>query len=167
MNTNNNATDKHLTLLGSGTTHYPESPQEAILETFPNRYPDRDYCITFECPEFTARCPVTDQPDFGTIRIQYVADRKCIESKSLKLYLFAYRNHNTFHEDAVNRILDDLVEACNPRRMTVEGNFNPRGGISISVSAEHYCPAKSDRKSETPKYPSTKENRKPKKQIPK
>jgi len=126
-----------LSLLRAGETSYPDSPADARLETFANRYPDRDYWVTFDCPEFTSRCPVTNQPDFGHIRIRYVPDQRCIESKSLKLYLFAYRNHNTFHEEAVNRILDDLVSACEPREMTVEGEFNPRGGISISVEARH------------------------------
>lgn len=124
-----------LTLLGATGTAYPEDPAEARLETFPNRYAVRDYWITFHCPEFTARCPVTNQPDFGEITIRYVPDACCIESKSLKLYLFAYRNHNTFHEEAVNRILDDVVAACSPRQAIVEGRFNPRGGIRIDVEA--------------------------------
>jgi 7-cyano-7-deazaguanine reductase len=108
-----------------------------VLETFQNRHPHRDYWITFRCPEFTARCPVTNQPDFGTISIRYVPDQRCIESKALKLYLFAYRNFNTFHEESVNRILDDVVSACGPRRAVVEGDFNARGGISIHVSASY------------------------------
>ena len=126
-----------LTLLKRGETAYPETPEEANLETFPNRYADRDYWVQFDCPEFTARCPVTNQPDFGHIIIRYVPDRKCIESKSLKLYLFAFRNHNTFHEEAVNRILDDIVAACDPREVVVEGRFNPRGGISIGTTAAY------------------------------
>lgn len=131
------ANRSELTLLGANETHYPESPGEARLEVFENRYANRDYWITFRCPEFTSRCPVTNQPDFGTITIRYVPDRTCIESKSLKLYLFAFRNYNTFHEEAVNRILDDLVAACKPRRACVEGHFNPRGGISIQVEATY------------------------------
>ena len=126
-----------LTLLRRSTTHYPTSPDEARLETFANRYRGRDYWITFECPEFTSRCPVTNQPDFGHIRIRYVPDRRCLESKALKLYLFAYRNHPTFHEEAVNRILDDVVAACDPREIVVTGEFNPRGGISIRVHVHH------------------------------
>ncbi len=126
-----------LTLLGQGERQYPESPDDAKLETFENQYAQRDYWITFDCPEFTSLCPVTNQPDFGHIIIRYVPDRRCIESKALKLYLFSYRNHNTFHEEAANRILDDIVKACAPRRVIVEGNFNPRGGISISVHVEH------------------------------
>lgn len=125
----------NLTLLRQNESNYPESPDTARLETFANRYPERDYWITFECPEFTARCPITNQPDFGRIAIRYVPDTACIESKSLKLYLFSYRNHNTFHEEAVNRILDDITAACAPRKIIVEGEFNPRGGISIKVRA--------------------------------
>ena len=128
---------KNLTILKSGATKYPESPDEAELETFDNKYPDREYWITFDCPEFTARCPITNQPDFGKITIHYVPDKKCIESKSLKLYLFSFRNHNTFHEEVVNRILDDLVAACHPRKAFVFGDFNPRGGISIRVKARY------------------------------
>lgn len=136
MNTNNQKTKK-LTLLGHNETVYPESPDDARLETFDNQYANRDYWITFDCPEFTSRCPVTNQPDFGTITVRYIPDEQCIESKALKLYLFSFRNHNTFHEEAVNRILDDLVAACNPRKMTVTGNFNPRGGIRIDVEATY------------------------------
>ena len=126
-----------LSLLRGGEREYPESPGNARLETFPNRYADRDYWITFECPEFTSRCPVTNQPDFGRIEIRYVPDQCCIESKSLKLYLFSYRNHGTFHEEAVNRILDDVVRTCDPREIVVTGDFNPRGGIAIRVEAAH------------------------------
>ena len=126
-----------LTLLKRGETAYPETPEEASLETFPNRYADRDYWVQFDCPEFTPRCPVTNHSDFSHIVIRYVPDRRCIESKSLKLYLFAYRNHNTFHEEAVNRILDDIVAACDPREVVVEGRFNPRGGISIGTTASY------------------------------
>lgn len=126
-----------LTILKASETRYPSSPDEARLECFDNRYPDRDYWVTFDCPEFTSRCPITHQPDFGKITIRYIPDRKCIESKSLKLYLFSFRNHNTFHEEVVNRILDDLVAACQPRRAIVIGDFNPRGGISIKVEVEY------------------------------
>ncbi len=126
-----------LTILRAGERDYPASPDEAKLETFENRHPERDYWITLDCPEFTSLCPVTNQPDFGRITIRYVPDSRCIESKSLKLYIFSFRSHNTFHEEAVNRILDDLVKACAPRKAIVEGAFNPRGGISITVTAEH------------------------------
>ncbi len=126
---------KGLTLLGRTSTRYPDSPDKAKLEAFRNAYAGRDYTIRFTCPEFTSRCPITDQPDFGEITIEYVPDRLCLESKALKLYLFSFRNHNTFHESAVNRILDDIVKAIKPRRARVLGVFNPRGGISITVDA--------------------------------
>lgn len=124
-----------LTKLGSGGSAIPTKPSGSILETFDNSHPGRDYEITLICPEFTAICPITGQPDFGTIQITYVADKQCIESKSLKLYLFSYRNHGAFHEEVVNLMLDDCVAVCKPRRMTVTGKFNPRGGISIEVEA--------------------------------
>jgi 7-cyano-7-deazaguanine reductase len=126
---------RSLTLLGPGHTRYPESPDKAKLEAFPNAYAKRDYRIRFDCPEFTSRCPITDQPDFGHIVIEYIPDRLCVESKALKLYLFSFRNHNTFHEEVVNRILDDIVKAIKPREIKVTGEFNPRGGIAISVEA--------------------------------
>jgi 7-cyano-7-deazaguanine reductase len=109
----------------------------ASLETFPNQFPDRDYEIEITCPEFTAVCPKTGQPDFGTITINYVPDAAVIELKSLKLYLFEFRNRGIFYEHAINTILDDLVAACRPRRMRVTGQFTPRGGISSRVTASH------------------------------
>ena len=124
-----------LTLLSRSHTEYPDTPDKAKLETFVNAYPQRDYEILFDCPEFTSLCPVTGQPDFGHIRIRYVADKLCIESKSLKLYLYSFRNHHTFHEEAVNRILSDLVKACKPRWMEVCGEFRPRGGIALTITA--------------------------------
>lgn len=126
-----------LTLLKKNHKDYPNTPEEAKIETFRNAFPKRDYIITFDCPEFTSLCPITGQPDFGHITINYIAKEKCIESKALKLYLFSYRNHNTFHEVAVNTILDDLVAACKPKWMQVIGDFMPRGGIAIHVTAEH------------------------------
>jgi 7-cyano-7-deazaguanine reductase len=107
------------------------------LETFPNPNPDRDYVIRFECPEFTSVCPRTGQPDFGTIRVEYVADELCLELKSFKLYLWSYRGEGIFYEAATNRILDDLVAACQPRWMKVTGDFNVRGGISAVVETEY------------------------------
>jgi 7-cyano-7-deazaguanine reductase len=92
--------------------------------------------VRFDCPEFTSRCPITDQPDFGEIIIEYVPHKSCLESKALKLYLFSFRNHNTFHEEVVNRILEDIVRAIKPRRIKVSGKFNPRGGISIYAEAQ-------------------------------
>lgn len=126
-----------LTILSSSQTRYPETPEAAKLEAFPNSHPERNYRVTFHCPEFTSRCPITDQPDFGTIEIEYVPDSLCLESKALKLYLFAFRNCHTFHEEAVNRMLDDIVQAIQPREATVTGRFNARGGISITVQASY------------------------------
>ena len=127
-----------LTHLKQSRTKIPDRPDVKILETFANSHPEREYEITFECPEFTAICPITGQPDFGLITIVYAPNKKCIESKSLKLYLFSYRNHGAFHEEVVNLILDDCVAACKPRRMTVIGEFNPRGGIAIHVEASYH-----------------------------
>ena len=107
------------------------------LETFANPSPDRDYEIHMECPEFTCICPRTGQPDFANIRIRYVPATLCIELKSLKLYLWSYRNEGAFHEAVINKILDDLVSACQPKSMTVVGDFNIRGGIHTTVTAEH------------------------------
>ncbi|MEM7249460.1 MAG: preQ(1) synthase [Acidobacteriota bacterium] len=111
------------------------------LETFPNPHPDlpsgRGYEIRFECPEFTCLCPKTGQPDFATLRLTYVPDRTCIELKSLKLYLWSFRDEGAFHEDVTNRILDDLVTACSPREMTLEADFMVRGGIHAVITA-HY-----------------------------
>jgi 7-cyano-7-deazaguanine reductase len=107
------------------------------LETFSNPRPERDYLIRFESPEFTCLCPMTGQPDFATIEIEYVPDRLCVELKSLKLYLWSYRNDGAFHEAVTNKICDDLVAALSPRRLKVVGSFNVRGGISTVVTAEH------------------------------
>ena len=107
------------------------------LETFPNQFPEREYEIEITCPEFTAVCPKTGQPDFGTIIITYVAEASCIELKALKLYLFEYRNRGIFYEHSINTILDDLVAACRPRRMSVVGQFTPRGGISSKITARY------------------------------
>jgi 7-cyano-7-deazaguanine reductase len=111
------------------------------LETFPNPYPDREYEVEITCPEFTAVCPKTGQPDFGTILITYVPDASIIELKGLKLYLFEYRNRGIYYEHSINQILDDLVAACKPRRMRVIGQFTPRGGISSRVTAVYQAPA--------------------------
>ncbi len=126
-----------LTLLGHHRIQCPETPAEAKLETFENEYGDRNYWISFDCPEFTSLCPKTKQPDFGVIKIRYVPREKCIEAKSLKLYLLSYRNIGIFNEEAVNRILDDLVGACQRREMQVVGEFNTRGGIRITVEARY------------------------------
>ena len=114
------------------------------LETFPNPHPDlpegRGYEVRFEAPEFTCLCPKTGQPDFATIRIRYVPDRTCVELKSLKLYLWSFRDEGAFHEDVTNRILDDLVRAVSPKEMTVEGDFRIRGGIHTLVTASFRKP---------------------------
>lgn len=128
---------KGLTLLKQNESNYPDSPDKATLEAFENVYRDRDYWIHFDCPEFTSLCPVTSQPDFGHISIRYIPDKLCLESKSLKLYLFSFRNYGTFHEEAVNRVLDDIVKTIKPRKAIVKGEFNPRGGISITVEATY------------------------------
>jgi 7-cyano-7-deazaguanine reductase len=107
------------------------------LQTFPNPAPERDYEIRFETREFTCVCPMTGQPDFGTLHITYVPDTLCVELKSLKLYLWSFRNEGHFHEAVTNRILDDLVRVLRPRRMTVEGDFDIRGGIATTVVASH------------------------------
>ena len=114
----------------------PSQPSKS-LETFPNPKPERDYEIRFNCPEFTCVCPKTGQPDFATIRISYVPDQTCVELKSLKLYLWSYRDEGAFHEAVTNKILDDLVAATSPRRMTIEGDFWVRGGIGTVVVATH------------------------------
>jgi 7-cyano-7-deazaguanine reductase len=114
----------------------PTKPQKH-LETFANPKPERDYEVRFECPEFTCLCPMTGQPDFATYRISYVPDEKCVELKSLKLYLWSFRDEGHFHEAVTNRILDDLVAALSPRRARVEGDFMVRGGIHTVVVAEH------------------------------
>lgn len=122
----------NLTLLGSGKTKYPTNPEEAILETFENRWPENDYVVELECPEFTSLCPKTGQPDFARITIGYIPGPRLVESKALKLYLFSFRNHGEFHESVVNRIASDLVIAMDPKALVVRGDFYPRGGISIN-----------------------------------
>jgi 7-cyano-7-deazaguanine reductase len=123
----------------------PSQPSKRIV-TFPNPRPGRDYLIRHRCPEYTALCPVTGQPDFGTIVVSYVPDRTCIELKSLKLYLWSFRNEGHYFEQVTNLILDDLVRACAPRRMTVMGRFAVRGGIWTRVVARHEAPARRARK---------------------
>jgi 7-cyano-7-deazaguanine reductase len=125
-----------LTLLKKGETRYPASPDEAKLETFVNANPDRSYWITFKTSEFTSLCPITGQPDFATITIEYVPNEVCVESKSLKLYLFSFRQVGTFYEEIVNRIYTDLSEELRPRRLVVNGDFTARGGITSSVKID-------------------------------
>lgn len=119
----------------------PSKPTKS-LETFPNPNRERDYEIAFEAPEFTCLCPMTGQPDFATIRIRYVPDQKCVELKSLKLYLWSYRDEGAFHEAVTNRIADDVIAAIDPRRLLVEGDFYVRGGIRTTVKVEHTKKAK-------------------------
>lgn len=120
-----------LTLLGNQKTEYADQYNPKVLEAFPNSHPDRNTFVKFNCPEFTALCPMTGQPDFATIYISYIPDTKMVESKSLKLYLFSFRNTGSFHEDCVNKMLNDLVDLLDPRYMEIWGKFTPRGGISI------------------------------------
>jgi 7-cyano-7-deazaguanine reductase len=112
----------------------------SAIETFPNPQPGRDYEIDIRCPEFTSMCPKTGLPDFGEIRITYVPDARCLELKALKYYLLEFRNKGIFYEAVTNAILDDLVAACAPRRMTVTGDFTPRGGIKTTVTATYNKP---------------------------
>jgi 7-cyano-7-deazaguanine reductase len=120
-----------ITLLGKGETNYPTEYSPDLLEAFDNKFPDRDYFVEFNCPEFTCLCPITGQPDFAKITVKYIPNVKMVESKSLKLYLFSFRNHGGFHEESVNIILRDLVNLMNPKYIEVLGEFTPRGGISI------------------------------------
>lgn len=120
-----------VTLLGAGSTKYPTDYSAELLEWFPNKHPEQDYVVTLDCPEFTSLCPKTGQPDFGHIIINYIPDIRMVESKSLKLYLFSFRNHGDFHEDCVNIIMKDLIKLMAPRYIEVTGLFTPRGGISI------------------------------------
>lgn len=113
------------------------APKAKTVETFPNPNPERDYEIAIDAPEWTALCPITGQPDFGTIRIRYVPDGLCLELKALKLYLFSFRDRGVFHEAVTNEILDHLVASCSPRRMQVIGDFRVRGGIKTVVTAEY------------------------------
>ena len=118
----------------------PNDYNPSVLETFENQHPERDYWVQLNCPEFTTLCPITGQPDFAELRIMYIPDQRMVESKSLKLYLFSFRNHGDFHEDCVNIILDDLVRLMDPRYIEVLGLFVPRGGISIHPFANYGRP---------------------------
>ena len=121
-------------------THYAMDYAPEVLETFENLHPDNDYWVQFNCPEFTSLCPITGQPDFAEIKIMYIPGRRMVESKSLKLYLFSFRNHGDFHEDCVNTIMKDLVKLMQPKYIEVVGLFTPRGGISIYPSANYGQP---------------------------
>ena len=121
--------------LGNKNTKYDFNYTPEVLEKFLNKHPDNDYFVKFNCPEFTSLCPITGQPDFGSVYISYIPDELMVESKSLKLYLFSFRNHGDFHEDCMNIIMKDLIKLMNPRYIEVWGKFLPRGGISI----DPYC----------------------------
>ena len=121
-------------------TEYKSDYAPEVLETFDNKHPDNDYWVRFNCPEFTSLCPITGQPDFAEIRISYIPALKMVESKSLKLYLFSFRNHGDFHEDCVNIIMKDLIRLMQPKYIEVMGLFTPRGGISIYPYANYGQP---------------------------
>ena len=124
-----------VTLLGNKNVKYSMDYAPEMLQTFINKHQDNDYFVKFNCPEFTSLCPITGQPDFATVYISYVPDVKMVESKSLKLYLFSFRNHGDFHEDCMNIIMKDLIKLMDPKYIEVWGKFTPRGGISI----DPYC----------------------------
>ena len=127
--------NENLTLLGNKNTSYSSDYNPDVLEAFENKHPDNDYFVKFNCPEFTSLCPITGQPDFAAIYISYIPNKLMVESKSLKLYLFSFRNHGDFHEDCVNIIMKDLIRLMDPKYIEVRGKFLPRGGISI----DPYC----------------------------
>jgi 7-cyano-7-deazaguanine reductase len=135
MSEKKNTSLENITLLGKKNTQYLFEYAPEILEVFDNKHPNRDYFVKFNCPEFTSLCPITGQPDFATIYISYIPGQKMVESKSLKLYLFSFRNHGDFHEDCMNIIMNDLIQLMDPRYIEVWGKFTPRGGISI----DPYC----------------------------
>ena len=139
MTNSENRKDEGLQALGKKTEYSMDYAPET-LETFENKHQDNDYWVQFNCPEFTTLCPITGQPDFGEIIIRYIPDVRMVESKSLKLYLFSFRNHGDFHEDCVNIIMKDLQKLMNPRYIEVEGRFKPRGGISIFPFANYGKP---------------------------
>lgn len=127
-------TNEGLKTLGK-KTDYKFDYDPSLLESFTNKHPENDYFVKFNCPEFTSLCPITGQPDYATIYISYIPDQKCVESKSLKLYLFSFRNHGDFHEDVVNIIMNDFIKLLDPKYIEVWGKFLPRGGLSI----DPYC----------------------------
>lgn len=128
---------EELSMLGASGLSFPSSPDEATLETFANRSPDRPYWVSVTTTEFSSLCPVTGQPDYAQILIRYQPALRCLETKSLKFYLASFRATASFNEDVVNRILDDLVAACAPRTMVVRGEFAPRGGLQLTTEADY------------------------------
>ena len=139
MNNEENRKTEGLHALGNNTKYAMDYAPE-VLETFTNKHPENDYWVQFNCPEFTSLCPITGQPDFAEIKIMYLPDHKIVESKSLKLYLFSFRNHGDFHEDCINIIMKDLVRLMHPKYIEVLGIFTPRGGISIYPYANYGKP---------------------------
>lgn len=137
MNNNDTRERESLTLLGGGHTEYKSDYDPSVLETFENKHKENDYWVRFNCPEFTSLCPITGQPDFANITISYIPADRMVESKSLKLYLFSFRNHGDFHEDCVNKIMKDLIKLMDPKYIEVLGEFTPRGGISIYPYANY------------------------------
>ncbi|MDR3349509.1 MAG: preQ(1) synthase [Acidaminococcales bacterium] len=129
-----------LKALGAPVTRYKDNYDPGLLECFDNKHPQNDYFVRLNCPEFTSLCPLTGQPDFAAVYISYVPGRKLVESKSLKLYLFSFRNHGDFHEDCVNTIMKDLIKLLDPKYIEVWGCFAPRGGISIVPYCNYGCP---------------------------
>ncbi|MDE5831981.1 MAG: preQ(1) synthase [Desulfovibrio sp.] len=139
-----------LKLLGQGSMpSLAGGPSREILEAFPNKYTDRNYIVSIYFPEFTSLCPVTGQPDFGAIQVDYIPDELCVESKSFKLYMFAFRDHRSFMETITNSILDDLVTTLDPRWIRVKGLFAPRGATRLHVFAERLKPMETVLKEET------------------
>lgn len=136
MNKDNLTSSQELSALGH-KTEYQKEYAPKVLEVFENKHADNDYWVQFNCPEFTSLCPITGQPDFAEIRISYLPDVNMVESKSLKLYLFSFRNHGAFHEDCVNTIMKDLIRVMDPKYIEVTGIFTPRGGISIYPYANY------------------------------
>ena len=126
-----------ITLLGNKGVKYESNYNPGLLESFENVHPDNEYLVTLRCPEFTTLCPITGQPDFGKLIISYIPRKRMVESKSLKLYLFSFRNHGDFHEDCVNIIMKDLIKLMDPKYIEVYGDFMPRGGISILPFANY------------------------------
>ena len=131
--------DEGLQALGK-KTEYRQDYAPEVLESFQNKHPENDYWVHLKCPEFTSLCPITGQPDFAEIVINYLPDKRLVESKSLKLYLFSFRNHGDFHEDCVNKIMKDLIRLMDPKYIEVKGIFTPRGGISIHPFANYGRP---------------------------
>ncbi len=156
---------ENLTLLGSKSTVYNSEYSPEVLETFQNKHPENDYFVKFNCPEFTSLCPITGQPDFASVYISYIPDKLMVESKSLKLYLFSFRQHGAFHEDCVNIIMKDLIKLMDPKYIEVWGKFLPRGGLSIDPYCNYGRPGSRyedlawKRLSEHDMYPETINNR--------